>query len=32
LAKGGWKVASMRLCDMFPHTTHVEMVTKMVKA
>ena len=32
LAKGGWKVASMRLCDMFPHTTHVEMVTKMVRA
>ncbi|MEQ1632161.1 MAG: 23S rRNA (uracil(1939)-C(5))-methyltransferase RlmD [Planctomycetota bacterium] len=29
LVAGGWKVMSMRLCDMFPHTSHVEMVTKM---
>ena len=31
LGAGGWKVQSMRLCDMFPHTAHVERVTKMVR-
>lgn len=32
LSRGGWKVRSMRLCDLFPHTGHVEMVTKMARA
>lgn len=29
LANAGWRVAAMRLCDLFPHTNHVEMVTRL---
>jgi len=27
LCAGGWRVAEVRLCDMFPHTGHVELLT-----
>ena len=29
LCAAGWKVTAMRLCDMFPHTDHVEIVTRL---
>jgi 23S rRNA (uracil1939-C5)-methyltransferase len=30
LRAGGYRVAAIRLCDLFPHTAHVEMVTLML--
>lgn len=32
LCAQGWKVTAMRLCDMFPHTDHVEIVTRLERA
>ena len=26
LTAGGYRVTAMRLCDLFPHTEHVELV------
>jgi 23S rRNA (uracil1939-C5)-methyltransferase len=31
LCAGGWRVAEVRLCDMFPHTAHVEIVTLLAR-
>ncbi len=30
LAAAGYRVQSVRLCDLFPHTSHVEMVTLLL--
>lgn len=32
LCAAGWKVTAMRLCDMFPHTDHVEIVTRLERS
>ena len=31
LRAGGWMVRAIRLCDMFPHTDHVEIVTALAR-
>jgi 23S rRNA (uracil1939-C5)-methyltransferase len=31
LRAGGWQVRAIRLCDMFPHTDHVEIVTALAR-
>jgi tRNA/tmRNA/rRNA uracil-C5-methylase (TrmA/RlmC/RlmD family) len=31
LCAGGWRVAEVRLCDMFPHTEHTEVLTLLTR-
>lgn len=32
LAAGGWRLESVRLVDLFPHTSHVEVVTGWIRS